>query len=131
MPAKRNPKKSRKQSAPKIDALTVTPPAVVLPTEPEASTVSPDPVPPIVVAPAVPPAIGAVTPTATAPTVPPAIGAGVSAVVAGSVAPPEALVVPGASVTPPRSGPPAGRKARLSGRSQRAGQTRFYAFRRS
>lgn len=33
--------------------------------------------------------------------------------------------------TPPKAGPPAGRDARLAGRSQRAGQTRFYAFRRS
>lgn len=98
MPAKRNPKKSRKQSSPqvtppKLDALTVTPPAVVLPTEPVASAVSPD-----------------------------------------SVPPPESLetpVLPGASATPPRSGPPAGRQARFTGRSQRAGQTRFYAFRRS
>ncbi|MFD2767865.1 hypothetical protein [Micromonospora eburnea] len=38
--------------------------------------------------------------------------------------------VPGA--TPPKAGPPStGRDARLAGRSQRAGQTRFYAFRRS
>ncbi|MEV7265479.1 hypothetical protein AB0N38_18175 [Micromonospora aurantiaca] len=98
MPAKRNPKKSRKQSSPqvtppKLDALTVTPPAVVLPTEPLASAVSPD---------SVPPSESLETP-----------------------------VLPGASATPPRSGPPAGRQARYTGRSQRAGQTRFYAFRRS
>ncbi|MFD6691618.1 hypothetical protein ACWIGG_21380 [Micromonospora aurantiaca (nom. illeg.)] len=98
MPAKRNPKKSRKQSSPqvtppKLDALTVTPPAVVLPTEPVASAVSPD---------SVPPSESLETP-----------------------------VLPGASATPPRSGPPAGRQARFTGRSQRAGQTRFYAFRRS
>ncbi|MFE9692928.1 hypothetical protein [Micromonospora sp. NPDC005806] len=35
------------------------------------------------------------------------------------------------SPPPPKAGPPAGRDARLAGRSQRAGQTRFYAFRRS
>ncbi|MEU0962873.1 hypothetical protein [Micromonospora aurantiaca (nom. illeg.)] len=98
MPAKRNPKKSRKQSSPqvtppKLDALTVTPPAVVLPTEPVASAVSPE---------SVPPSESLETP-----------------------------VLPGASATPPRSGPPAGRQARFTGRSQRAGQTRFYAFRRS
>ncbi|ADU08979.1 MULTISPECIES: hypothetical protein [Micromonospora] len=98
MPAKRNPKKSRKQSSPqvtppKLDALTVTPPAVVLPTEPVASAVPPDTVPP-----------------------------------SESL---ETPVLPGASATPPRSGPPAGRQARITGRSQRAGQTRFYAFRRS
>ena len=98
MPAKRNPKKSRKQSSPqvtppKLDALTVTPPAVVLPTEPVASAVSPESVPPW-----------------------------------ESL---ETPVLPGASATPPRSGPPAGRQARITGRSQRAGQTRFYAFRRS
>ncbi|OHX06223.1 hypothetical protein [Micromonospora sp. WMMB235] len=98
MPAKRNPKKSRKQSSPqvtppKLDALTVTPPAVVLPTEPVASAASPDTVPP-----------------------------------SESL---ETPVLPGASATPPRSGPPAGRQARFTGRSQRAGQTRFYAFRRS
>lgn len=98
MPAKRNPKKSRKQSSPqvtppKLDALTLTPPAVVLPTEPVASAVSPD---------SVPPSESLETP-----------------------------VLPGASATPPRSGPPAGRQARFTGRSQRAGQTRFYAFRRS
>ncbi|ADL48343.1 hypothetical protein [Micromonospora aurantiaca (nom. illeg.)] len=98
MPAKRNPKKSRKQSSPqvtppKLDALTVTPPAVVLPTEPVASAVSPD----------------SVSPSDS----------------------PEIPVLPGASATPPRSGPPAGRQARFTGRSQRAGQTRFYAFRRS
>ncbi|SBT45912.1 hypothetical protein [Micromonospora auratinigra] len=33
--------------------------------------------------------------------------------------------------TPPKAGPPVGRDARLAGRSQRAGQNRFYAFRRS
>ncbi|MFJ1541600.1 hypothetical protein ACIODS_23915 [Micromonospora chalcea] len=135
MPAKRNPKKSRKQSppqvtAPTLDALTAAPPAVLLPTEPLASAVSSEAVPSTATAPTVPPAIDAVS-TATAPTVPPVIGAGVPAVAAGSVALPEAPVVPGASATPPRSGPPAGRQARFSGRSQRAGQTRFYAFRRS
>ena len=129
MPAKRNPKKSRKQSSPQVttpnlDALTVTPPAVALPTEPLSPTVSLEAVPSTATASTVPS-------TATASTVPPAIGAGVSAVVAGSVALPEAPVVPGASATPPRSGPPAGRQARFSGRCQRAGQTRFYAFRRS
>ncbi|MFR9778935.1 hypothetical protein ACL02O_23145 [Micromonospora sp. MS34] len=31
----------------------------------------------------------------------------------------------------PKAGPPVGRDARLAGRSQRTGQTRFYAFRRS
>lgn len=98
MPAKRNPKKSRKQSSPQVtppnlDALTVTPPAVVLPTEPLASAVSPDTVP--------------------------------------LPASPEAPVLSSAPATPPRSGPPAERQARFNGRSQRAGQTRFYAFRRS
>ncbi|RQX29731.1 hypothetical protein DLJ57_21665, partial [Micromonospora chalcea] len=49
MPAKRNPKKSRKQSSPQVtapalDALTA-PPAVVLPTEPVASAVSLDAAP--------------------------------------------------------------------------------------
>ncbi|MEH0828868.1 MULTISPECIES: hypothetical protein [Micromonospora] len=123
MPAKRNPKKSRKQSSPQVTppnlgALTVTPPAVVLPTEPLAPAVSPDPVSPVVAA----------------PTVSPVITAGVPAVDAGSVSlpeSPETPVLPGASATPPRSGPPSGRQARLGGRSQRAGQTRFYAFRRS
>ncbi|WP_431947856.1 hypothetical protein [Micromonospora marina] len=84
MPAKRNPKKSRKQPAPHLDVLTATPPAVVLPTEPGSPVGSP-----------------------------------------------ETAVPPGASTTPPRSGPPAGRQPRLTGRSQRAGQARFYAFRRS
>ncbi|MEW2444135.1 hypothetical protein [Micromonospora marina] len=89
MPAKRNPKKSRKQPAPQVtapnlDVLTATPPAVVLPTEPGSPVGSP-----------------------------------------------EIAVPPGATTTPPRSGPPAGRQPRLNGRSQRAGQTRFYAFRRS
>ncbi|MDO3687528.1 hypothetical protein [Micromonospora sp. C28ISP2-4] len=101
MPAKRNPKKSRKQSAPqvaprKLDALSVAPPAVVLPADPVLPTepvLPADPVP--------------------------------------STVPPEIPVLPGGSSTPPRSGPPAGRQARLTGRSQRAGQTRFYAFRRS
>ncbi|MBQ1045577.1 hypothetical protein KBX03_23995 [Micromonospora sp. C72] len=102
MPAKRNPKKSRKQSSPQgippnLDALAVRPPAVVLPTEPVA----------------------------------PAVASGASAEAAGPVSLPETPVLPGASATPPRSGPPAGRQARLGGRSQRAGQTRFYAFRRS
>ena len=32
---------------------------------------------------------------------------------------------------PPKAGPPTGRDARFAGRSQRAGQTRRYAFRRS
>ncbi|MFG2058830.1 hypothetical protein ACGFI9_32890 [Micromonospora sp. NPDC048930] len=49
--------------------------------------------------------------------------------VAGSVAlPTPAGATPPA---PPKAGPPAGRGARLAGRSQRAGQARFYAFRRS
>ena len=121
MPAKRNPKKSRKQSSPQVttpnlDALTVTPPAVVLPTEPAASTVSPVVLPTEPAAPAVSP--DAVSPVLAAPTVPPSES-------------PETPVLPGASATPPRSGPPAGRQARFTGRSQRAGQTRFYAFRRS
>jgi len=43
------------------------------------------------------------------------------------------VAVPGESgATPPKAGPPStGRDARLVGRGQRAGQTRFYAFRRS
>nr|WP_030503136.1 hypothetical protein [Micromonospora purpureochromogenes] len=129
MPAKRNPKKSRKQSPPQgtppnLDALTVRPPAVVLPTEPVASAVSPDTVSPIVAAPTVPP-------SADAPTVSPVITAGAPA---GSVSLPESPEIPArpsASATPSRSGPPAERQARFNGRSQRAGQTRFYAFRRS
>ncbi|MEU4664891.1 hypothetical protein [Micromonospora chalcea] len=97
MPAKRNPKKSRKQSSPQVtapalDALTA-PPAVVLPTEPVASAGSLDAAP--------------------------------------HSASPETPVLSSAPATPPRSGPPAGRQARVTGRSQRAGQTRFYAFRRS
>ncbi|WBC17429.1 hypothetical protein O7600_11585 [Micromonospora sp. WMMA1998] len=32
---------------------------------------------------------------------------------------------------PPTAGPPAGGRSGVTGRSQRAGQTRFYAFRRS
>jgi hypothetical protein len=49
-----------------------------------------------------------------------------------TVAPAAPVVLPGrADTPPPKSGPPAGRDARLAGRSQRAGQTRFYAFRRS
>ncbi|MFI5834786.1 hypothetical protein ACIA5A_14035 [Micromonospora sp. NPDC051300] len=32
---------------------------------------------------------------------------------------------------PPKAGPPGGRGTRMKGNSQRAGQTRFYAFRRS
>ena len=107
MPAKRNPKKSRKQSAPqvappKLDALTVAPPAVVLPTAPATPTVSAVGLP-------AEPAASTVSPSES----------------------PESPVLPGASATPPRSGPPAGRQARFTGRSQRAGQTRFYAFRRS
>ncbi|MEU1762578.1 hypothetical protein ACFYON_15655 [Micromonospora sp. NPDC005686] len=107
MPAKRNPKRSRKQSAPqvtppKLDALTVAPPTVVLPAEPVTPTVSPDAVSPALATPTVSPSESLETPA-----------------------------LPGASATPPRSGPPAGRQARFTGRSQRAGQTRFYAFRRS
>ncbi|WBC01779.1 hypothetical protein [Micromonospora sp. WMMA1976] len=120
MPAKRNPKKSRKQSSPQVttpnlDALMETPPAVVLPTEPLAS-VSPVVLPTEPAAPAVSP--DAVSPVLAAPTVSPSES-------------PETPVLPGASATPPRSGPPAGQQARFTGRSQRAGQTRFYAFRRS
>ncbi|KKJ99138.1 hypothetical protein [Micromonospora sp. HK10] len=37
----------------------------------------------------------------------------------------------GTPPAPPKAGPPAGRDTRVVGRSQRAGQTRFYAFRRS
>ncbi|MFI7427536.1 hypothetical protein ACIBPB_11175 [Micromonospora sp. NPDC049836] len=52
-----------------------------------------------------------------------------------TVAPAEPVAVPtpsgAAKPAPPKAGPPAGRDARLAGRSQRAGQTRFYAFRRS
>lgn len=117
MPAKRNPKKSRRQPAPNLDALTATPPAVVLPTEPGSPVGSPETVAPALAAPTIPSA-------AEAPAVSPAFAA-------GSVSLPEIPVPPGASTTPPRSGPPAGRQPRLTGRSQRAGQTRFYAFRRS
>ncbi|MCZ7427887.1 hypothetical protein O7607_19305 [Micromonospora sp. WMMA1949] len=121
MPAKRNPKKSRKQSAPqvappKLDALTVAPPAVVLPTAPATPTVS---------------AVG--LPTEAAASTVSAVGLPAEPA-ASTVSPsesPESPVLPGASATPPRSGPPAGRQARFTGRSQRAGQTRFYAFRRS
>ncbi|KAB1902737.1 hypothetical protein J5U46_18090 [Micromonospora tulbaghiae] len=135
MPAKRNPKKSRKQSAsqvtpPKLDALTVAPPAVVLPTEPAAPTVSAVVLPTESAAPTVSP-MGLPTepaaPTVSPDAVPPVLAA-------PTVSPSESLetpVLPGASATPPRSGPPAGRQARFTGRSQRAGQTRFYAFRRS
>ncbi|NES29117.1 hypothetical protein GCE86_18785 [Micromonospora terminaliae] len=50
-----------------------------------------------------------------------------------TVAPAAPVTLPGRADTPqpPKSGPPAGRGARVTGRSQRAGQTRFYAFRRS
>ncbi|KAB1118389.1 hypothetical protein O7630_22075 [Micromonospora sp. WMMD718] len=50
-----------------------------------------------------------------------------------TVAPSTPVALPQGSdtPTPPRSGPPAGRDARTVGRGQRAGQTRFYAFRRS
>ncbi|MGY0007747.1 hypothetical protein [Micromonospora sp. I033] len=50
-----------------------------------------------------------------------------------TVAPAAPVTLPGRADTPPppKAGPPAGREARLGGRSQRAGQTRFYAFRRS
>ncbi|PWU50948.1 hypothetical protein DLJ46_05930 [Micromonospora globispora] len=82
MPAKRNPKKSRKPSSkpslaeltpPDLDALTVAPAAPVdLPAAPQAEAPS-----------------------------------------------------------PPKAGPPPARDARFAGRSQRAGQTRRYAFRRS
>lgn len=50
-----------------------------------------------------------------------------------TVAPVAPVTLPGRADTPPppKAGPPAGREARLGGRSQRAGQTRFYAFRRS
>ncbi|MEV5690335.1 hypothetical protein [Micromonospora globbae] len=50
-----------------------------------------------------------------------------------TVAPVAPVALPGRPDTPPppKAGPPAGRDARLSGRSQRAGQQRFYAFRRS
>ncbi|RLP98904.1 hypothetical protein EAD96_27830 [Micromonospora sp. BL1] len=121
MPAKRNPKKSRKQSSPQVtaptlDALTVEPPAMVLPAEP------------------VVPAVSAVV-RSTEPAAPTVSPDAVSAVLAApTVSPSESLetpVLPGTSATPPRSGPPAGRQARFTGRSQRAGQTRFYAFRRS
>ncbi|WP_174536553.1 hypothetical protein [Micromonospora chalcea] len=99
MPAKRNPKKSRKQSSPRVaaptlDVLTVEPPAMVLPAEPVAPAVSLDAAPP------------------------------------AEVAPPKTPVLPGAAA-PPKSGPPAGWQAGFGGRSQRVGQTRFYAFRRS
>ncbi|MEU5527157.1 hypothetical protein ABZ744_09475 [Micromonospora chersina] len=50
-----------------------------------------------------------------------------------TVAPAAPVALPGRTDTPPppKAGPPGGRESRLSGRSQRAGQTRFYAFRRS
>jgi hypothetical protein len=50
-----------------------------------------------------------------------------------TVAPAAPVTLPGRADAPPppKAGPPAGREARLAGRSQRAGQTRFYAFRRS
>ncbi|WP_319462966.1 hypothetical protein [Micromonospora sp. RTP1Z1] len=52
-----------------------------------------------------------------------------------AVAPSTPVVLPPSSqaeVPPaPKAGPPPGRDARFVGRSQRAGQTRRYAFRRS
>ncbi|MFI2647550.1 hypothetical protein [Micromonospora fulviviridis] len=78
MPAKRSPKKSRKQP-PKPSVVDVNPP------DPDTLT----------------------------------------------VASPVALPALADTPPPPKAGPPAGRDARLAGRSQRAGQTRFYAFRRS
>ncbi|GAA4577044.1 hypothetical protein GCM10023176_49820 [Micromonospora coerulea] len=45
------------------------------------------------------------------------------------VAPPVLPVVE--TPPPPKAGPPPGRDPRFAGRSQRAGQTRRYAFRRS
>lgn len=48
-----------------------------------------------------------------------------------TVASPVALPARPDTPPPPKAGPPAGRDARLTGRSQRAGQPRFYAFRRS
>ncbi|MEU8263626.1 hypothetical protein AB0C02_23745 [Micromonospora sp. NPDC048999] len=49
------------------------------------------------------------------------------------VAPPAKVTLPDRTDTPPapKAGPPVGREARISGRGQRAGQNRFYAFRRS
>ncbi|MEU5725984.1 hypothetical protein ABZ783_29750 [Micromonospora sp. NPDC047738] len=50
-----------------------------------------------------------------------------------TVASPAPVTLPGRADTPPapKAGPPVGREPRVAGRSQRAGQTRFYAFRRS
>ncbi|MCW3840080.1 hypothetical protein ONA70_08210 [Micromonospora yasonensis] len=50
-----------------------------------------------------------------------------------ALAVPSPVALPARTDTPPppKAGPPTGRDARLAGRSQRAGQARFYAFRRS
>lgn len=82
MPAKRNPKKSRKPSS-----------------KPTLAELTPADLDTLAVAPAAPVALPAS---------------------------PQAETPP-----PPKAGPPPGREARFAGRSQRAGQTRRYAFRRS
>ncbi|MEU4480752.1 hypothetical protein AB0F68_22255 [Micromonospora sp. NPDC023966] len=56
----------------------------------------------------------------------------VDALTVAPAVPVDVPVLPAADTpSPPKAGPPPGRDPRLAGRSQRAGQTRRYAFRRS
>ena len=107
MPAKRNPKKSRKPSSS---------PLGLTPTELDALTVSPPR----------PVTLSVSTPGS-------ALAGPVSAGSAPVGSEPAGSTSAGSTSarSAPKAGPSAGRDARLAGRSQRAGQNRFYAFRRS
>ncbi|GHJ14245.1 hypothetical protein [Micromonospora sp. AKA38] len=102
MPAKRNPKKSRKPSSS---------PLGLTPTDLDALTVSPS------------------TPVTLSVSTPGSASAG--PVSAGSAPVGSEPAGSTSARSAPKAGPSAGRDARLAGRSQRAGQNRFYAFRRS
>ncbi|MFI2712843.1 hypothetical protein ACH495_22235 [Micromonospora sp. NPDC018662] len=127
MPAKRSPKKSRKPSSS---------PLGLTPTDLDALTASPStPVTLSVSTPgsalAVPVSAGSAPVGSESAGSTPAGSGPVGSGPVGSTSAGSTPVGSAAARSAPKAGPPAGRDARLAGRSQRAAQNRFYAFRRS
>ncbi|MFI6132189.1 hypothetical protein [Micromonospora sp. NPDC051141] len=111
MPAKRNPKKSRKPSSS---------PLGLTPTDLDALSASPSTP---VILPVATPGSAFVDPVS-------AGSAPIEPEPAGSTSVGSTSVGSTSARSAPKAGPSAGRDARLAGRSQRAGQNRFYAYRR-
>ncbi|PZG14661.1 hypothetical protein C1I95_21295 [Micromonospora craterilacus] len=130
MPASRKSRKSRATSVPDLTpadlakaTATDQPGSPVAPTSPVGLT---PPVPPVGLSPSVSP-VGLTSPVGQ-------LALPVDRVPVESAAPvPDRAAVPEERVVPPKAGPPPSRRGKgfSSGRPQRAGQARQYAFRRS